>query len=122
MFPEKLVSNVNNQLRQPQIWNEVSNYASNQNVQHLRQANGHLTGQLPLVYQIAAVAGPPDAAKTVRSIEEAYSQFCKAIETAEQDFEARLAEGEGSLVEIQDGLAAHKKALGSGPIDFRRVA
>jgi hypothetical protein len=111
LFPEKLVSNLNNQLRQPQIWNEVSNYASNQNVQHLRQANDYLTGQLPLVYQIAAVAGPPDAAKTVRSIEEAYSQFCKAIETAEQNFEARLAEGEGSLVEIQDGLSAHKKAL-----------
>ena len=58
-----------------------------------------------------AVAGPPDAAKTVRSVEEAYSQFCKAIEKAEQDFEARLSESEGSLVEIQEGLAAHKKAL-----------
>lgn len=111
LFPEKLVSNLNNQLRQPQVWNEVSNYASNQNVQHLRQANDHLTGQLPLVYQIAAQAGPPDAAKTVRSIEEAYSRFCKAIEKAEQDFEARLAEGEGRLVEIQDGLDAHKEAL-----------
>jgi hypothetical protein len=111
LFPEKLVSNLNNQLRQPQIWNEVNNYASNQNVQHLRQANDHLTGQLPLVYQIVAVAGPPDAAKTVRSIEEAYSQFCKVIETAERDFKARLAEGEGSLAEIRDGLAAHKKEL-----------
>jgi len=113
LFPEKLVSNLNSQLRQPQIWTEVSNYASNQNVQHLRGANDHLTGQLPLIYQIAAVAGPPDATKTVRSIEEAYSKFCKAIEKAEQDFEARLSESEGSLVEIQDGLAAHKKALES---------
>jgi hypothetical protein len=111
LFPEKMVSNLNSQLRQPQIWNEVSNYASNKNVQHLRQANDHLTGQLPLVYQIVAVAGPPDATKTVRSIEEAYSQFCKAIQKAEQDFDSRLSESEGSLVEIQDGLAAHKKAL-----------
>lgn len=113
LFPEKLVSNLNNQLRQPQIWSEVSSYASNQNVQHLRQANDYLTGQLPLIYQIAALAGPPDATKTVRSIEEAYSQFCKAIEKAEQNFEARLSESEGSLVEIQNGLTAQKKALES---------
>lgn len=111
LFPENLVSNLNNQLRQAQIWKQIQSYSSNKNIQHLRNANDHLTGQLPLVYQIAALAGPPDAAKTVRSIEEAYSQFCKAIEKAEQDFEARLVEGERSLAEIQDGLVVHKKSL-----------
>lgn len=101
LFPEKLVSNLNNQLRQPQIWNEVSNYASNQNVQHLRQANDHLTGQLPLVYQIAALAGPPDAAKTVRSIEEAYSQFCKAIEKQKDEFSSLVTSLSEKVVSIE---------------------
>jgi gas vesicle protein len=101
LFPEKLVSNLNNQLRQPQIWNEVSNYASNQNVQHLRQANDHLTGQLPLVYQIAALAGPPDAAKTVRSIEEAYSQLCKAIEKQKDEFSSLVTSLSENVVSIE---------------------
>lgn len=111
LFPENLLTNLNNQLRQAQIWNQVQSYSSNQNVQHLRNANDHLTGQLPLVHQIAALAGPPEATKKVRSIEEAYSKFCKAIEKVQQDFEVRLSESEGSLVEIQDGLAAYKEAL-----------
>ena len=111
LFPENLLTNLNNQLRQAQIWNQIKSYSSNQDVQHLRTANDQLTGQLPLVHQISALARPPEASKTVRAIEKAYSEFCKAIEKAEQDFEARLSESEGSLVEIQDGLAAHKKAL-----------
>ena len=111
LFPENLLTNLNNQLRQSQIWNQIQSYSTNQNVQHLRNANDHLTGQLPLVHQISALARPPEASKTVRSIEKAYSEFCKAIEKAEQDFEARLSESEGSLVEIQEGLTEHKKAL-----------
>lgn len=111
LFPENLLTNLNSQLRQAQIWNQIQSYSSNQNVQHLRNANDHLTGQLPLVHQISALARPPEASRTVRSIEEAYNGFCKAIEKAEQDFEVRLSESEGSLVEIQDGLAEHKKAL-----------
>ncbi|MFV1530218.1 MULTISPECIES: hypothetical protein [unclassified Phaeobacter] len=111
LFPENLLTNLDSQLRQAQVWNQIQSYSSNQNVKHLRNANDYLTGQLPLVYQIVAVAGPPDAAKTVSSVEEAYGRFCKAIEKAEKDFESRLSKSGVSLGEIQDGLAAQKAAL-----------
>ena len=111
LFPENLFNNLNKQLRQPPIWNEVSNYASNQNVQHLHQANEHLTGQLPLVYQIAALTGPPDTAKTIRSIEEAYSQFCKLIEKREREFSERLGELKQNCEDVNERLTAQSKAL-----------
>lgn len=101
LLPEILLTNLNNQLRQAQIWNQIQSYSSNQNVQHLRNANDHLTGQLPLVYQIAALAGPPDAAKTVKSIEEAYGQFCKAIERQKDDFSALVTSLSDKVVSIE---------------------
>ncbi|MBB05175.1 MAG: hypothetical protein CML03_06625, partial [Pseudooceanicola sp.] len=58
-FPENQLTNLNKQLRQPQVWNEVQSYSSNQNVQHLRTANDHLTGQVAIIHQISALAGPP---------------------------------------------------------------
>ncbi|WP_343117257.1 hypothetical protein [Ostreiculturibacter nitratireducens] len=101
LFPENLLTNLNTQLRQAQIWNQIQSYSSNQNVQHLRNANDHLTGQLPLVYQIGSLAAPPDAAKTVRSIEEAYDQFCKAIEKQKGDFSSLVASLSDKVVSIE---------------------
>lgn len=100
LFPENLLTNLNNQLRQAQIWNQIQSYSSNQNVQYLRNANDHLTGQLPLVYQIA-LAGPKDAAKTVRSIEEAYSQFCKVIEKQKDAFSSLVTSLSEKVVFIE---------------------
>lgn len=111
LFPEKLMANLNNQLRQPQIWNEIESYSSSRNIHNLRNANDYLTNQMPLVHQAMALSGPPKAAKTIRSIEEAYEKFCKAIEQAEHDFASRLSNSEAELNEIQERLAAHKSEL-----------
>lgn len=101
LFPENLLTNLNNQLRQAQIWNQIQNYSSNHNLQHLRNANDHLTGQLPLVYQIGTLAAPPDAAKTIRSIEEAYSQFCEAVEKKIKEFSSLVTSLSDKVVSIE---------------------
>jgi len=111
LSPEQLLINLNNHLRQAQIWNALESYASGPSVQHLRTANDHLTGQLPLVHQIAALARPPEAAKVIKSIEKAYRDFCKVIEKKEKNFHERLTKGEASLEKIEKGLAANKEAL-----------
>lgn len=101
LFPENLLANLNNQLRQAQIWNQVRSYSSNQNVQHLRNANDHLTEQLPLVYQIGTMAAPPDVAKTVRSIEEAYRQFHETVEKQKDEFSSSVASLSEKVVSIE---------------------
>lgn len=111
IFPENLLTNLSKQLRQPPIWNEIQAYSSDTAVQHLRAANDHLTAQIPVIHQISALSRPPIASETIKSVEKAYSAFCKVLEKRERDFEARLAEGEGSLERMGESLAAEKKAL-----------
>lgn len=110
-YPESQLTNLNKQLRQPQIWNELTSYSSSTNVQHLRNANDHLTGQIPVIHQIAALAGPPKATEKIKSIEKAYDDFCEAIEKAAQDFETRLAKGEEDCLDLQNRLDVQSKAL-----------
>lgn len=101
LFPDNLLTNLNNQLRQSQIWNQIQNYSSNQNVQHLRNANDQLTAQMSLVYQIGSLSAPPDAAKTVRSIEEAYKKFCKAIENQKDELSSIVTSLSEKVVSIE---------------------
>jgi len=111
LFPENLITNLDNLLRQAQVWNQLQSYASNQNVQHLRTANDHLNSLLHVVYQIAALSGPPESVKKVRAVEKAYGEFCSVVEKATLDIETRLQESERRLDEVSGGLGDHEKSL-----------
>lgn len=85
-FPESQLTALNNHLRHTHFWNQLSNYSSNHQIQHLKTANDHLTPQIPTIYQMGALAKKPESRKAIRDAEEAYEAFCKAIEKKEGEF------------------------------------
>lgn len=111
IFPLDLLNNLNNQLRQAQIWNQINSYSSAPNIQNLRAANDYLSGQLSIVYQIAALARPPEISDTVQSVEDAYGKFCKLIEAREKDFENRLTNREAEMKALESDFAEQKTLL-----------
>lgn len=111
LAPENLLTKLNGQLRQPPIWNELHNYSSAEDTQKLRNANDNLSGQLPLVYQIAALARSPETSETLSSAQDAYSRFVKVIEKREKDFSDRLFSCEADIAQVEEGLADNTRAL-----------
>lgn len=102
---------VDQQLRQPNVWQQVQSYSSSGNAQHLRTANDALAGQLSLFQQLAMYAGPPKSREAIKTIEAAYKRFCKAIEKREKEFQERLGGLKSDLDTYQNELAALRKAF-----------
>ncbi|MFC3527782.1 hypothetical protein ACFOMH_06300 [Paracoccus mangrovi] len=111
LFSESLLTNLNNQLRHPQAWNQADSYSSSGNVQHIRHINDHLTSQLHLVNQIPTFSHPKETSKAIRSIEEAFDKFCVLIERTKQSFETDMSEANKNLTELQAGLVEQKADL-----------
>jgi hypothetical protein len=101
LFPESLLTNVDNQLRQAQIWNQIQSYSSGRNIESLRIANDHLTSQLPLIYKVVAISGPPKAIKTITSIENAYRKFAEAVEKRINEFNDAVSELSTKIANIE---------------------
>ena len=101
-FPEAQMTTLNNHLRQPNFWQQLSSYSSNGNVQHLKTANDHLNSQVPTVYHMAGISKQPAARNVVKSVEKAYDEFCKAIETKKTEFTDSIEESAAKLVSVEE--------------------
>lgn len=118
LYPDNILSALNHQLRQPQIWNELSSYSSDGNVQHLVNANDHLTGQMQAIYQLSGLAIQPDSRKAIKAVETAYDEFCKSIEKVKSEFDeeasskaSKIADLEGRATNLRDLLDALKATV-----------
>lgn len=100
-YPEGILNSLDQKLKQPQVWNELSAYSSDGNVQHIRTANDHLTGQIPTIYQLASFSKQPESRKAVRAIETAYDDFCKSIEKAKKEFEEEASEKASEIADLE---------------------
>lgn len=98
-FPQQIVDQINNHLRQPPFWNHLQEYANSQNVQSLSTANDHVTSQIPLIFQMSGFATNPKSRKVLTAVEKSYGEFCEAIEKQKADFQETI---EGQASEITD--------------------
>ncbi len=113
-YPENLFNNLSNHLQQ-QVVGQISSFASNGNIDHLRSANDQLTSQIPLVYQVSALTRPKESREIVSDIEAAYDNFCKAIGQTKAEFEAAIDENKSEVAD----LAAQSSKLSSSLEDLR---
>lgn len=90
IHPEQQLSQLNQHLRQPPMWNNLQTYSTSPTTQPLREANDHLTSVIPNIFQLAALSRQPKAREVIKSVEEAYDAFCSALEKRDSQFKARL--------------------------------
>jgi hypothetical protein len=111
LFPEQPLTQLNQQLRQSQVWNNLKNYSSTPQVQQLREANNYLTEQFHSFVKYLFTPPPTEASGTLRNLEKAYDKFCRAIEKREEDFSARLEALESAIQEIRSTTTRLTSAL-----------
>lgn len=111
LFPEQPLTQLNQQLRQAQIWNNLKAYSSSPAVQQLREANDFLTGQFPAFVKLLFSSSPTGVTLKLREIEKAYDKFCKAIEKREKEFVSRLENAENQITEAASSASALRTAL-----------
>lgn len=111
LFPEQQLTQVNQHLRQAQLWNSLKAYCSSPDVQQLRVANDYLTGVLPQFENLLLSSNRTGAVPNPREVEKAYDKFCKAIEKREKEFAGRLEAGEQKIAEVERAAFELKTAL-----------
>ncbi|MCZ8180211.1 MAG: hypothetical protein O9309_14395 [Rhizobium sp.] len=109
-FPEQIASQINQQLRQPDIWENLKAYSVSPSAPPLRAANDYLTNSIPLIAQMAALSSPRGIAVKQTATEKSYDQFCKTIEKREKEFKTKLDE----LLAFQTLLKQQMDALKEG--------
>lgn len=107
IYPDQQHSQLNQHLRQPQMWNNLQAYSTSPTTPHLREANDHLTSIVPKIFQLAALSRQPKARDVIKSVEEAYDAFSAALEQRDYEFKARLDSQRDELGRME----AHASAL-----------
>ncbi|WP_299789634.1 hypothetical protein [uncultured Marivita sp.] len=102
---DSLISNLNNQLRQAQIWNQIQSYSTNRKLGNLRNANEHINDLLPLIYQLASFSYEPDVAQNIRDLNKSYERFCEAVDKKSNNFEKRISSAENSVQKLEQQLS-----------------
>lgn len=97
LYPDQQLSQLNQHLRQPPMWQNLQAYASSPTTQQLREANDHLTLIVPNIFQLAALSRQPKAREVIKAVEEAYDAFCSALEKRDHEFKVRLDEHQDKL-------------------------
>jgi len=77
--PITLIDAINNAMRQPPIWNELTAFASNGEAGHLTNANNNLSGHLQTLAQLQGIVQNESAPKPPKSLEKQFDQFVKAV-------------------------------------------
>lgn len=103
-FPEPLISQINNHLRHQSFWNLLNTYHSDHSVHHLRNANDHLNGITPIVFQISGLSKPVEIKEATRNVEDAYDAFCQTLEKTKEEFESRISENDHDASELSNRL------------------
>lgn len=85
-FPDQQLTALNNHLKHQNFWNQLNTYSSNGNIQHLRTANDHLSGQTISIYQLSGMARQPESREAIKGTEAAYDAFCKTLEKTKDEF------------------------------------
>lgn len=94
------VAELDQQLRQTQLWNNLSSYSSGRRIEHIRDANDHLTIQLPILSRLLFSGGSSDVSSRMRDVEAAYERFYKTVEKKMKEYSSRIEAGEAKTAEI----------------------
>ncbi|MCT8159520.1 hypothetical protein [Pseudoruegeria sp. SHC-113] len=111
LFPLLPLTQLDQQLRQAQVWSNLKTYSSSPSVQQLRAANDFLADKLHPFVGLMFSRNATGVTPKLREIEKAYDKFCKAIETREKDFSSRIEQGETKLAEVEKATSKLKLAL-----------
>jgi hypothetical protein len=100
-FPEQYLTQLNQLLSQPPIWNSVQTYFTSPATQYLRDANEGMTVVASTVTQLAALSQPRASRDVLKSIEAAHDVFHKKINDIFSKFENEIAKNTSLLEQLQ---------------------
>ena len=104
LVPMNQLDNLNNALRNTNIWNQVTAYSSNRNLAHLQSANDHLTNQLTQLSLLFAISKKTKYAKPFRKMEEIVDDFTQSISVQKETLQTNIKE-------LQEELSKRQKEL-----------
>lgn len=83
MTPFNLLDVLNNEIRDENVWNNLSEYATNGDIIYLLTANEHLTPQLQTLMPLLGLVKTPEATKSLKALEKLSTAFITNINTKE---------------------------------------
>lgn len=104
LVPLNQLDSLNNGLKAQHIWNQITSYASNQNVSHLITANDHLTNQLTQLSLLLAIAKKTKFIKPFKKVEDIVDDFSRTITSQKSKLQEELKELSTSLNQRQQEL------------------
>lgn len=104
-FPDLVLNQINQHLRQAPIWNNLSGYHSHKSSNLLVNANDHLNSIIPQVFQVASLAKPIKVKESVKSIESAIDSFCQTVSDRQREIERGLEDISRKLSLLADRSA-----------------
>jgi hypothetical protein len=105
LYPEAQLNSIANHLNQ-HVVAQISNYVSNSNVQHLKNANDQFDSQISTIFQMAGTSKPKESRKAIRGVEDAYEGFCKAVEITKNEFAAIAEKKETEISDLETRTTA----------------
>lgn len=104
LVPLNQLDSLNNGLKAQHIWNQITSYASNQNVSYLVTANDNLTNQLTQLSLLLAIAKKTKFIKPFKKVEDIVDEFSQTIASQKNKLQEELKELSTSLNQRQQEL------------------
>ncbi|BBG65893.1 hypothetical protein NNO_1190 [Hydrogenimonas sp.] len=104
LVPMNQLDNLNDGLRQANIWNQVTDYVSNRNPAHLIRANDHLTNLLTPLSLLFAISKKMRFSKPFRKAEELVDEFSKTIVSQKDTLQNELKSLSGEVADCEQKL------------------
>ena len=109
IYPEQHLSQLNQQLSQPPIWNNLQAYSTSPATQYLRDANEGLNAVAPTVSLLASLSQPLDSRETLKSLEAERDAFHKKVGELLGRYEKQIAQNTALLSELEKQQTALKE-------------
>ena len=100
LSPDAQLNNLANHLN-GHVVGQIQNFASNKNVQHLKNANDQFTPQIGTIFQLVGLSKPAESRKAIRGVEAAYDNFCKAVEKTKDEFAETAKEKASEISDLE---------------------
>ncbi|MBL1437952.1 MAG: hypothetical protein COB08_017355 [Rhodobacteraceae bacterium] len=97
LAPIALLNQVNGHLRHPHFWNQLLGFGSSPALGHLTTANNHISGQIPIYYQLRDFSRSKKLATLSKATENSFDEFTSAIVNSENELKDEI-EGLQALV------------------------
>ena len=97
LIPYSVLDQINTTIRHQNVWNQLSNYRSNGNQQHLRSTNDHLNNVIIQLSQLLAIAKKSETTKPLKGLEKSLDEFADAISSKKEKLESDIDQASSTL-------------------------